>query len=89
MPTPTSIGLICALDMPLPTSDFYTLIPGAHFSLNARASGFDVLKFFGIGNETAFNHQLADEGFYKVRQQQYSINPELGFPLFPNAEMHV
>lgn len=71
------------------TSDFYTLIPGAHFSLNARASGLDVLKFFGIGNETAFNHQLADEGFYKVRQQQYSINPELGFPLFPNAEMHV
>lgn len=71
------------------TSDFYTLIPGAHLSINARGSGLEVLKFFGIGNETPFSHQRADEGFYKVRQQQYSINPELGVTLFPKVEMHV
>lgn len=71
------------------TSDFYSLIPGAHFSVNARASGLEVLKFFGIGNETPFNHQRAEEGFYTVRQQQYSIRPELGVPLFPKTEMHL
>lgn len=71
------------------TSDFYTLIPGTHFSMNARASELEVLKFFGIGNETPFNRQLADDGFYKLRQVQYSFRPELRVPLATTMESYL
>ncbi len=37
----------------------------------AIASGIEVVRFFGFGNETAFT---AADSFYKVSQQQYSVS---------------
>ena len=56
---------------------------GAYASLHAFASGLEVLRFYGLGNETI------DEGsddFYKVRQQQYLLAPAYTFPLVDRLE---
>jgi hypothetical protein len=42
------------------------------------ASGFEILRFYGFGNETS-NEEPDD--FYKVEQQQYSMNFSLVVPL--------
>lgn len=43
-----------------------------------RASGVEILRFHGLGNETELT-QSSD--FYKVRQAQYSFEPRLVIPL--------
>jgi hypothetical protein len=50
----------------------------AFFNLSARASGIEILRFYGFGNETS-----ADEpgDYYRVRQEQYSIDPSFTLPL--------
>jgi hemolysin activation/secretion protein len=42
------------------------------------ASGIEIFRFYGFGNETSSE---APDDFYKVKQQQYSINPSLQIPL--------
>ncbi|HEX9054259.1 MAG TPA: hypothetical protein VF830_05090 [Gemmatimonadales bacterium] len=49
--------------------------------LEARASGVDVVRFFGFGNETPFT---AADDFYKVYQQQYSLSVGVAHALAPN-----
>ncbi|NIM91711.1 MAG: hypothetical protein GTO17_12285 [Candidatus Aminicenantes bacterium] len=41
------------------------------FNVSARASGFEILRFYGFGNETS-NEEPDD--FYKVEQEQYSLH---------------
>jgi hypothetical protein len=56
---------------------------GAYVSLHAFASGLEVLRFYGLGNQTG------DEGaddFYKVRQQQYLFAPAYTFPVVGRLE---
>jgi hypothetical protein len=47
------------------------------FTMYARASGIEVVRFFGFGNETP----LVDDDLSKVEQQQYQLNLSLGWPL--------
>jgi hypothetical protein len=47
-------------------------------NLSARASGIEVFRFYGFGNETSSE---ASDDFYKVKQEQYSINPSIKIPL--------
>jgi hypothetical protein len=47
------------------------------FLIYARASGIEVVRFFGFGNETP----LIDDELSKVEQQQYQLNLGLGWPL--------
>ncbi|HEV8255023.1 MAG TPA: hypothetical protein VGQ78_09715 [Vicinamibacteria bacterium] len=47
-------------------------------SLSARASGIDVLRFYGFGNETSSS---GPDSFFRVKQQQYAVFPALSFPL--------
>ncbi len=47
-------------------------------NLSARASGIEIFRFYGFGNETS--SEVSDD-FYKVKQEQYSINPSLKIPL--------
>lgn len=56
------------------TGDFRFQNSGAHILVGARASGIEVLRFFGFGNETPAN---GSDDFFKVFQQQYgfSIGP--------------
>ena len=42
------------------------------FILSARASGIEILHFYGFGNVTT---QSESEDYYKVRQEQYSVEP--------------
>jgi hypothetical protein len=58
------------------TGEFYSLLKGARVSLRARASGIDVINYFGAGNETAAQ---GEKEFYKIRQRQATIEPSLDF----------
>jgi hypothetical protein len=55
----------------------------AYTSLRAFASGLELLRFYGLGNETRDD---APEDFYKVRQTQYLLAPSFTFPLIGRFE---
>ena len=66
--------------------EFRGVAPPAVLTLEMRASGLEVLRFYGFGNETA-NTEVTD--FYKVKQQQYLIAPAVRFALSPVASLSV
>lgn len=47
-------------------------------SLFLRASGIEVVRFFGFGNETP---RIDSDEFYRVPQQQYLVAPAVTFPV--------
>jgi outer membrane protein assembly factor BamA len=49
--------------------------------LFARASGLEVLNYFGLGNETTYDNEKVDAGYYKIRQQQYIFAPSYEYQL--------
>lgn len=51
------------------------------FLFRARASGADVLNFFGIGNETAVS---ASSSFYDAYQHDYLISAAVGWAMGPD-----
>jgi hypothetical protein len=53
-------------------------------TLAARASGIEVVRFHGLGNETALSEA---DSFYRVRQEQFRLAPALHFPLGSNVEL--
>ena len=53
---------------------------GGRFRLDARASGLDLIRFYGLGNETRGGPL---EDFYQVLQDQFSISPRFEFGLGP------
>jgi surface antigen Omp85-like protein len=57
---------------------------GATTSLRVRASGIDVVRFYGLGNETL---DTGSTRFHKVPQQQYLIAPTVTWPV--SAATHV
>lgn len=59
--------------------------PGhASTTLHLRASGIDILRFFGFGNETSDSGSTA---FHKVPQQQYLIAPAVTWGLSSPAQL--
>src|SRR5881227_2046446 len=56
------------------TGEFRGIVPPVVVSLRMRASGIDVLRFYGFGNET---RDTSSSDFYKVKQQQYLVAPAL------------
>jgi hypothetical protein len=57
---------------------FLTESSRTRYHLAARASGIDILRFHGFGNETT---ALGSKDFYKVRQRQYVLAPAVTFGL--------
>jgi hypothetical protein len=55
----------------------------AYASLRAFASGLELLRFYGLGNETRDDQP---DDFYKVEQTQYLLAPTYTFPLFGPLE---
>jgi hypothetical protein len=53
------------------SGDFRFQNSGTHLLVKARASGIDVLRFFGFGNETSVS---TPDDFFKVFQEQYSFS---------------
>jgi hypothetical protein len=68
------------------TGEFRGIVPPAVVTLQMRASGIDVLRFYGFGNETP---DTGSNDFYKVRQQQYLIAPALQFAFSPTADLSI
>jgi hypothetical protein len=58
--------------------EYHLLNSGAFINLSARASGIEILRFYGFGNETP---SVTPDDFYKVSQEQYYINPSITLPL--------
>lgn len=56
------------------SGDFYSLIRGVRASLYVRASGIDVINYYGPGNETTAERP---KDVYKIRQQQLTIDPTI------------
>ncbi len=54
--------------------DFRDVIWGLDAGLELRASGIEVVRFYGFGNETA---ALQVDDYYRVHQTQYAIAPSL------------
>ena len=58
----------------------------AHFNLLARASGIEVLRFHGFGNEISATE---DNEFYRVKETELSISPSYTVPLGSRIEFSV
>jgi hypothetical protein len=54
--------------------------------LDARASGIEVLRFYGLGNETVLSGPNDNE-YYRVKQIQYSVSPTLVMPVSTHVEL--
>ena len=67
-------------------SVWYRENSGAHFNLLARASGIEVLRFHGFGNEISANE---DNEFYRVKETEVSISPSYTIPLASRIEFSV
>ena len=68
------------------TGEFRGLVPPVVVTLRMRASGIDVLRFYGFGNETV---DTGSSDFYKVKQQQYVVAPALQFSLSRSTNLSV
>jgi hypothetical protein len=68
------------------SGDFRFQNSGARFLIKARASGIEVLRFFGFGNETAVS---TPDDFFKVFQEQYSFSMGPGWELGPAVNIWV
>ena len=54
------------------------------FNLRVLASGIEILRFFGFGNETS-NKESSE--YYRVRQEQYILDPSFTMPLSPSLTL--
>ncbi len=68
------------------TGEFRGIVPPVVVTLHMRASGIEVLRFHGFGNETS---DTGSSDFYKVKQQQYVVAPALEFRLSGAANLSV
>ena len=68
------------------TGEFRGIVPPAVVTLHVRASGLDVLRFYGFGNESV---DTGSTDFYKVKQQQYVVTPALQFSLSRSADFSI
>jgi hypothetical protein len=58
----------------------------AYTSIDARASGIEIFRFYGFGNETTSNE---DDDFYKVQQRQFSFDLSFNLPLAGSLSFNV
>ncbi len=59
-------------------ADFRRMNSGVHTTFRVLASGIEVLRFHGFGNETTITD---DDEFYRVKQEHYVVEPTLHLPL--------
>ena len=59
---------------------------GVFTSVFARASGIEILRFYGFGNETP---SAGPDRFFKVKQQQVELAPSINVPLGPRVTSYV
>ncbi|HTO73455.1 MAG TPA: BamA/TamA family outer membrane protein, partial [Gemmatimonadales bacterium] len=57
------------------------------WTLGAAASGIEVLRFYGLGNETS--SAGGDNEYYRITQQQYGIAPAVLLPVGRRGELQL
>jgi hypothetical protein len=73
------IAPFSGLGMVVARGDFRHALPGASLLIDAGISGFEVIYYFGEGNETV---RIEDGPYsYAVKQTQVFLRPRLRFPL--------
>ena len=66
--------------------EFHRENSGVAAQLDLRASGIEVLRFHGFGNDT---RAPGSDQFYRVTQQQYRVAPTLMVPLAPRLRFRI
>lgn len=66
--------------------EFHRENSGLTAQLDLRASGIEVIRFHGFGNET---RARGSDEFYRVTQQQYRVAPTLVLPLAPRLRFTI
>jgi surface antigen Omp85-like protein len=60
------------------------VLGGATGTLHLRGSGIEVVRYYGVGNETVASQP---DAFYKVRQEQFLLEPSLTVPSSGTAQL--
>ncbi len=68
-------------------AEFYTLFAPATFSIYFKASQLESFNFFGFGNETPFSEDLLHIAYYRVHQQQVTLEPAMRIPVEPGVSL--
>jgi hypothetical protein len=69
------------------TADWRRPNSGVRLGLFARASGIDVLRFHGFGNETELIND--EDEFYRVNQVDLTLAPSVAFPVAHHLELRM
>ena len=69
--------------------DFYKWIDGTRVSFYALGSQFELLNFFGFGNETTHRTELLEQNFYAIEQTQAVLRASLGWPIIQNGQLNI
>jgi hypothetical protein len=56
----------------------------SRFGLHTYASGIEMLRFYGFGNETG---NSGDRDFFQAKERQYLLRPSMAWPLGDKAEL--
>ncbi|MDZ4713061.1 MAG: BamA/TamA family outer membrane protein [bacterium] len=68
--------------------DFHKLIHRSRVQLFVKASELDFNRFYGFGNETARDEELAERNFYKTNQKDYSFEPIISVSSYKNFSIN-
>lgn len=68
--------------------DFYKVIHKARLQFFLKASELDFNRYYGFGNETIRNEELAEENFYKTNQQDYFIKPIVSLNISTHSKIN-
>lgn len=61
--------------------DFNKFIEGANFNFLTTATGHEINRFYGLGNESVLDKKLKEDEFYYVAQRKYYLRGLFTFPL--------
>ncbi len=64
--------------------NFYSWINKSKVHINFKKSELELIKFFGYGNETAFNSGLDSKDYYRMVQKLVGFYPDISFGLSGN-----
>ncbi len=67
--------------------EFYKWISGARVSFYALGSQFELLNFYGFGNQSTQNTELEEQDFYEIEQTQTLLRTIIDFPVIPHGRL--
>jgi hypothetical protein len=69
--------------------DFNKLIHNSRVQFFLKASELDFNRFYGFGNETVRNENLAGNNFYKTNQKDFSFEPKVSLNLYKKLNLDI